>query len=69
MPHRLAYSALTSWRPWMQMGSVKGHTAENGRGAKMASLDELPADIRRLTEKLHPDVLDNPQRVLDSPRR
>lgn len=69
VPHRLAYSALTSWRPWMQMGSIKGHTAENGRGAKMASLDELPADIRRLTEKLHPDVLDNPERVLDSPRR
>lgn len=69
VPHHLSYAALTSWRPWMQMGTVKGHTAENGRGAKMASLDELPEDIRRLTEKLHPDVLENPERALDSPRR
>lgn len=69
VPHHLSYAALTSWRPWMQMGTVKGHTAENGRGAKMASLDELPEDMRRLTQRLHPDVLDNPERVLDSPPR
>jgi hypothetical protein len=69
VPHHLSYAALTSWRPWMQMGTVKGHTAENGRGAKMATLDELPEDIRLLTEKLHPDVLENPERALDNPRR
>lgn len=67
VPHHLSYAALTSWRPWMQMGDVKGHTAENGRGGKMASLDELPDDIRLLTQRLHPDVLDDPERVLDSP--
>jgi hypothetical protein len=67
VPHHLSYAALTSWRPWMQMGSVKGHTAENGRGAKMVSLAELPEDVLALTQRLHPDVLDNPERVLDSP--
>lgn len=69
VPHRLSYSALTSWRPWMQMGSVKGHTAENGRGGTLASLPELPEQTLRLTQKLHPDVLDDPDRALDRPPR
>lgn len=69
VPHQLSYAALTSFRPWMQMGSVKGHTAENGRGASMASLAELPEDVLRLTQRLHPDVLDNPELVLDNPPR
>jgi hypothetical protein len=66
-PCEYSYAALTSWRPWMEMGSVPGHTAENGRGAKIASLDRLPDDIRRLTERTHPDVLENPERVMDRP--
>ena len=68
-PCAYSYAALTSWRPWMEMGAVPGHTAENGRGAKIPSLAQLPEAIRRLTERLHPDVLDNPDRVLDSPPR
>ena len=69
VPHQLSYSALSSWRPWMEMGTVKGHTAENGRGASMASLAELPEDVLRLTQRLHPDVLEDPERVLDSAPR
>lgn len=68
-PCEYSYAALTSWRPWMEMGAVPGHTAENGRGSKIASMEQLPANIRRLTERLHPDVLDNPDRVLDRPAR
>jgi hypothetical protein len=68
-PCAYSYAALTSWRPWMEMGAVPGHTAENGRGAKVPSLAQLPQNIRRLTERLHADVLDNPDRVLDSPPR
>lgn len=68
-PCEYSYAALTSWRPWMDMGAVPGHTAENGRGAKVASLAQLPENIRRLTERLHADVLDDPGRALDSPPR
>lgn len=66
-PCEYSYAALTSWRPWMEMGSVPGHTAENGRGSKIASLEQLPQDIRRLTERTQPDVLENPERVMDRP--
>ena len=65
-PCEYSYAALTSWRPWMQMGDVPGHTAENGRGSKVESLAQIPDEILRLTERLHPDVIENPDRVLDS---
>jgi hypothetical protein len=68
-PSEMSYSAITSWRPWMQMGKLPGHTVENGRGCKIATLAQLPEQILRLTERLHPDVLDYPDRVLDLPPR
>jgi hypothetical protein len=66
-PCDYSYAALTSWRPWMQMGDTAGHTAENGSGSKIASLTELPHEIWNLTERIHPDFIENPERVLDSP--
>jgi hypothetical protein len=53
----------------MQMGNVPGHTAENGSGAKVMSLAQIPAEILRLTERLHPDVIADPDRLLDGPPR
>jgi hypothetical protein len=64
VPATYSYSALTSWRPWMQMGDVRGHTAENGYGAKAASWDECPPEFLELTRRFHPDVLDDPARAL-----
>lgn len=65
VPAHYSYSALTSWRPWMQMGNVRGHTAENGHGAKAATWDECPEEFLALARRFHPDVLDDPARVLD----
>ncbi len=65
-----SYSALSGFRPWMQMEGVNGHTAENGMGAKAERWSDCPAHFLELTRRLHPDVLDNPERVLDgSPRK
>ena len=65
-----AYSALSGWRPWMQMEGVNGHTAENGIGAKAERWSDCPAQFLELTRRLHPDVLDNPERALNgSPRK
>ncbi len=60
----LAYSAATSWRPWMQMGDVKGHTMSNGIGGKVNNISDMPAEWLRLTEKHHPDLLENPAKAL-----
>jgi hypothetical protein len=35
----------------------------------MDSLAQLPEEILRLTLRRHPDVIENPERVLDSPPR
>ncbi len=58
------YSAMTSWRPWMHMGEVPGHTSSNGHGARARSLDDLPEDFLAYTRLLHPDVLEDPDAAL-----
>ena len=59
-----AYSALSGWRPWMQMEGVRGHTAENGIGAKAERWSDCPEQFLALTRRVHPDVLDHPERAL-----
>ncbi len=63
---RVAYSAMTSWRPWMEMGELPGHTASNGFGGKAGSIVDLPEDFLRYTRQRHPDVLDDPEALLDA---
>lgn len=62
----VAYSAMTSWRPWMKMGDIPGHTSSNGFGGKARSIADLPADYLRYTEQVHPGVLKDPGSILDS---
>ena len=63
---RVAYSAMTSWRPWMNMGDLPGHTASNGFGGKARSLTDLPDDFLRYTRQRQPDVLEDPEAILDA---
>lgn len=63
---RVNYSAMTSWRPWMHMGDIPGHTASNGFGARAGSVADLPEDFLRYTRELHPDVVEDPEAVLDT---
>ncbi len=60
----LSYAAATSWRPWMDMGDVEGHTMSNGVGGKVDDIDDMPADWLELTAEHHPDILENPERAL-----
>ncbi len=60
----LTYTAATSWRPWMEMGDIKGHTMASGIGRKCHSLDDMPDEWLRLTSIHHPDILDDPEGVL-----
>lgn len=58
------YSAMTSWRPWMHMGDVPGHTSSNGHGARARSVEDLPDDFLAYTRRLHPDVVEDPEAAL-----
>jgi hypothetical protein len=61
---RVAYSAMTSWRPWMEVGDLPGHTFSNGFGRRARSVEELPADYRDYVQQVHPDVLADPEGLL-----
>jgi hypothetical protein len=58
------YSAMTSWRPWMNMGDVPGHTFSNGFGGRAWRLDDLPEDYLAFVRRVHPDVLEDPEALL-----
>ena len=60
----LSYAASTSWRPWMHMGDVRGHTMSNGFGRKVLRLDDMPARWLALTAKHHPDIIESPENAL-----
>jgi hypothetical protein len=60
----LGYSGATAWRPWMQMGKSPGCTLQNGRGGKALSPADLPPETLALAKELHPDLLDDPVKIL-----
>ncbi len=66
VPSTFAYSALSSWRPWMKMGDIKGHTAENRHVAKADTLEKIPSMLRDLIQQSDPDVLADPACALGS---
>jgi len=61
---KLSYDAATSWRPWMEMGDIKGHTMSHGIGGKSDTMDGMPEQWLSLTEKYHPDILADPVKAL-----
>jgi hypothetical protein len=62
----VGYAAMTSWRPWMNMGDLPGNTMSNGYGGKAASLADLPVDFLQYTRQRQPDVLEDPAAILDA---
>ena len=61
----LAYTGITSWRPWMEMGDHPGHTTSHAIGSKTYDMDELPDDYRQMCETYYPDAIRDPGAVLD----
>ncbi len=57
VPTTLAYQTLGSWRPFMRMGSAPGLISWRMFGAKVASLEEVPAALRERVLRDYPDFL------------
>ena len=55
---------MTSFRPWMQVGDLPGHTFSNGYGGRVRSVQELPAEYRDYVQQVHPDALADPEALL-----
>ena len=72
-PHRAApvrcdtsYQSVSSWRGWMKMASRPGSMIGFGNGYYGASLDQLPTAWIKATEKLRPELLADPARILEA---
>lgn len=65
VPTNVSFHGLVTFRPWMGFGDTPGHTTAHGSGTRAASLEELPEYWLELTEKYHPDVLDDPLGALE----
>lgn len=57
-PAFMQFQNLASWQPWMAMASLPGRTWGKAHGAKLASLDQLPAGARKSFEAKTPDIFD-----------
>lgn len=56
-----AYTATSSWLPWMQMGSTPGMVCWAESGRKLLSLDEAPATQLAMLRRVHPQWFARPE--------
>ncbi len=61
----LSYTGITSWRPWMEMGGLPGHTTSHALGSKSFDVDGLPDDYREMAERFYPEAIADPAAILD----
>lgn len=57
LPTVFSSTVTMPWLEWLEMGDRPGHLLWHAAGAKLASLDELPADYRQRAEAEYPDRL------------
>jgi hypothetical protein len=58
VPAAVQFQNLVSFHPWLGMGPRPGRTYGKGLGAKMKSLDGIPAGARAALEKRAPEIFD-----------
>jgi hypothetical protein len=65
-PSETTFDAVVSWRPWLNMGARPGHMEALGYGGFGVSLASLPAAWVNATERVRPDLMKNPERVVEA---
>lgn len=61
---QVAYTSLLGWKPWMEMGEVRGALTNNASGEKVTAIDALPADIAAFLRAEHPAIYRDPLAAL-----
>lgn len=61
VPSRFTYAAVSGLRPWMKLDGLEGHTVSNGIGARVESMDKLPANLIELLNEHEPGALEAPE--------
>ncbi len=63
LPTVFSSTVFMPWLRWMNMGERPGHVVWHASGAKLRSLDELPAEYRARAEREYPERMSaNPNR-------
>lgn len=65
-PSTIHYQSVTDWRTWMKMGDIKGTLMARSVGAKVWSVDDLPANFLKIARKLNPQILADPMAALNA---
>ena len=55
LPSVFSSTVTMPWQEWMEMGDRPGHLLWHAAGAKLSSIDELPADYRKRAEAEYPE--------------
>ncbi len=58
VPAAVQFQNLVSFHPWIGMGRIPGRTYGRGLGAKLTSLDDVPAGARAALEKRVPEIFE-----------
>ena len=63
-PVNVQFQSLVTFRPWMGFGDTPGHTTARGFGGRETRVEDLPPYYLELTERYHPEVLNDPLAAL-----
>lgn len=64
-PVNVQFQSLVTFRPWMGFGDTPGHTTARGFGGRETRVEDLPPYYLELTERFHPEVLQDPLAALE----
>jgi hypothetical protein len=62
----VAYVSVLGWKPWMEMGDIRGSLCNRAAGEKVATFAALPADHREYLSARHPDIAADPRAAVDA---
>jgi len=65
-PCEISYTNIMSWRPWMKMQGIAGHSTTVASGQKVESLADVPPDLASFVREQHPDLAGDPYAALTS---
>ncbi len=63
----VSFAEVTGWQRWMNMGERPGNLTSRSSGAKVASIEAMPADWRAMLAEVAPQIAANPVAALDGP--
>jgi hypothetical protein len=68
VPTSIQYQSMVGFSPWQGMQGIDAKNMGRGSGTRVARVEDFPPYYLELTEKYHPDALNDPMAILNGPR-